>query len=113
MQIKSYESIKKLQEGGPMPAAPEQGAPAQGGAEEQLAQLAQQLVQMLLQQIGDPQAVMAVLQMAMEMLQQAAQGPVGAAPEEGQAFMRKGGKLVKCSGKMKSKKACGGAKLSK
>ena len=104
--------IKAYQEGGPMPAAPEQ-APAQGGAEEQLAQLAQQLVQMLLQQIGDPQAVMAVLQMAMEMLQQAAQGPVGAAPEEGQAFMRKGGKLVKCGGKMKSKKACGGAKLSK
>jgi len=103
--------IKKFQEGGAAPAAPA-AAPAQGGAEEQLAQLAQQLVEMLMQQIGDPQAVMMVLQMAAEMLQSAAQGPVGA-PEEGQAFMRKGGKLVKCGGKMKSKKACGGAKLSK
>ena len=105
--------IKAYQEGGPMPAAPEQGAPAQGGAEEQLAQLAQQLVEMLMQQIGDPQAVMMVLQMAAEMLQGAAQQPVGAAPEEGQAFMRKGGKLMKCGAKMKSKKACGSAKLSK
>ena len=108
--------IKKFQEGGPMPAeAPvEQGAPAQGGAEEQLAQLAQQLVEMLLQQIGDPQAVMMVLQMAAEMLQGAAQQPVGAAPAEGQAFMRKGGKLYKCGGKTKkTKKACGGSKLSK
>ena len=99
--------IKKFQEGGAAPAAPEQGAPVQGGAEEQLAQLAQQLIQMLLQQLQDPNAVMAVLQMAAEMLQQAAQ-PVGQAPEEGQSFMRKGGKLVKCGGKMKSKKACGG-----
>lgn len=99
--------IKAFQEGGPMPAAPEQ-APAQGGAEEQLAQLAQQLVEMLLQQIGDPQAVMMVLQMAAEMVQGAAQGPVGAAPEEGQAFMRQGGVLKKCGGKMKSKKTCGG-----
>lgn len=104
--------IKAYQEGGPMPEAPEQGAPMQGGAEEQLAQLAQQLVQMLMQQIGDPQAVLMVLQMAAEMLQSASQ-PVGAAPEEGQAFMRKGGKLMKCGAKMKSKKACGGAKLSK
>lgn len=104
--------IKKFQEGGPMPEAPEQGAPTQGGAEEQLAQLAQQLVQMLMQQIGDPQAVLMVLQMAAEMLQSAAQ-PVGAAPEEGQAFMKKGGKIMKCGSKMKSKKACGGVKLSK
>ena len=97
--------IKAYQEGGQVPA---QGAPAQGGAEEQLAQLAQQLVEMLMQQIGDPNAVMAVLQMAMEMLQQAAsQQPVGAAPEEGQAFMRKGGVIMKCGAKMK-KKACGG-----
>lgn len=104
MQIKAYEEVKKLQEGGQMAAAP--AAPAQGGDEEQLAQLAQQLVEMLMQQIGDPQAVMMVLQMAAEMLQGAAQGPVGA-PEEGQAFMRKGGKLIKCGGKMKkSKKSC-------
>ena len=115
MQIKSYESIKKFQEGGAMPADTNQApasAPAQGGVEEQLAQLAQQLVEMLMQQIGDPQAVMMVLQMAAEMLQGATQ-PVGTAPEEGQAFMRKGGKIMKCGAKMKSKKACGGAKLSK
>ena len=45
MQIKSYESIKKFQEGGAMPADTNQApaaAPAQGGVEEQLAQLAQQ-----------------------------------------------------------------------
>lgn len=98
-----------------MPADPNQApaaAPAQGGVEEQLAQLAQQLVEMLMQQIGDPQAVMMVLQMAAEMLQGATQ-PVGTTPEEGQAFMRKGGKIMKCGAKMKSKKACGGAKLSK
>lgn len=115
MQIKSYENVKKFQEGGALPADSSQGAapaPAQGGVEEQLAQLAQQLVEMLMQQIGDPQAVMMVLQMAAEMLQ-GAQQPVGAVPEEGQAFMKKGGKIVKCGAKMKSKKACGGAKLSK
>lgn len=115
MKIKSYDSIKKLQEGGALPADPSQGAapaPAQGRVEEQLARLAQQLVEMLMQQIGDPQAVMMVLQMAAEMLQ-GAQQPVGAVPEEGQAFMRKGGKIMKCGAKMKSKKACGGAKLSK
>lgn len=117
MQIKSYENVKKLQEGGALPADSSQGAApapasAQGRVEEQLAQLAQQLVEMLMQQIGDPQAVMMVLQMAAEMLQ-GAQQPVGAVPEEGQAFMRKGGKIMKCGAKMKSKKACGGAKLSK
>ena len=105
--------IKKFQQGGPAPvaeAAPEQapmeaGAPAQGGAEEQLAQVAQQLLQMLLQEIGDPNAVAAVLQMAMEMLQQVAQGGAGA-PQEAPVF-KKGGKLVKnakCGAKMKVKK---------
>lgn len=81
-------------EGAPMPE--EAGAPMeQGRAEEQLAQLAQQLVEMLLQQIGDPNAVMMILQMAMEMLQDAAQQ---------QPVFKKGGKLVrkaKCG--MKSK----------
>ena len=50
--------------------------------------MAGQLVDMLMQQIGDPQAVMAVLQMAAEMVGQAAQGP---AP----AYQRQGGKLVR------------------
>lgn len=98
-------SARKYQDGGamadpnaaPAGAAPvegapmEQGAPAQGSAEEQLAQVAQQLLQMLLQEIGDPNAVAAVLQMAMEMLQQAAQG--GASQE--QPVFKKGGKLCK------------------
>ena len=56
---------------------------------------------MLLQEIGDPNAVAAVLQMAMEMLQQAAQG---GAPQEAPVF-KKGGKIAKC------KKACGGLKV--
>lgn len=85
--------VKKFQQGGPVEAAPAEevpmdGAPMeQGGAEEQMAQLAQQLVEMLLQQIGDPNAVMMVLQMAMEMLQSAAQ--------QSQPVFRKGGKLVR------------------
>ena len=102
--------IKKYQMGGAAPvaeAAPEQapvegGAPVQGGAEEQLAQVAQQLLQMLLQEIGDPNAVAAVLQMALEMLSQAAQGGQQEAP-----VFKKGGKLVKnakCGAKMKVKK---------
>ena len=85
--------VKKFQQGGPVEAAPAEevpmeGAPMeQGSAEEQMAQLAQQLVEMLLQQIGDPNAVMMVLQMAMEMLQGAAQ--------QSQPVFRKGGKLVR------------------
>ena len=107
--------LRKYQMGGAAPeAAPvEEGSPVQGGApaeggapaggaEEQLAQVAQQLLQMLLQEIGDPNAVAAVLQMAMEMLSQASQG--GGAPQEAPVF-KKGGKLAKC------KKACGGGGL--
>jgi hypothetical protein len=97
--------LRKYQMGGAAPeAAPvQEGAPAEGGApveggapaggaEEQLAQVAQQLVQMLMQEIGDPNAVAAVLQMAMEMLQQMAQG--GGASQEAPVF-RRGGKLMK------------------
>lgn len=97
--------IKKFQVGGSAPAvpaedptmaaAPEQGA-AMGGAEDQLAQLAGQLLEMLLQQLGDPQAVMMVLQAAMEMLQSSAQ-------EQAPVFKR-GGKMAKRS----CKKSCGG-----
>lgn len=97
--------LRKYQMGGPAPApaegAPaEGGAPAQGGAEEQLAQVAEQLLQMLLQEIGDPNAVAAVLQMAMEMLQQSAGG---GAPQEAPVF-KKGGKMckkAKCGTKIK------------
>ena len=109
-------SARKYQDGGamtdpnaaPAGAAPvegapmEQGAPTQGNAEEQLAQVAGQLLQMLLNELGDPNAVAMVLQTALEMLSQAAQG----APQE-QPVFRKGGKIVnkaKCGTKMKVKK---------
>lgn len=92
--------IGRFQEGGAMPEDPamagapagaEAGAPEAGapeGGEDQLAGLAQQLVEMLMQQIGDPQAVGAVLQMALEMVSQAG------APEA-PAYQRMGGKLVR------------------
>lgn len=99
--------VKKFQQGGPVEAAPAEAMPQevpmegeapmeQGSAEEQMAQLAQQLLEMLLQQVGDPQAVMMILQMCIEMLQGAA--------EQQQPVFKKGGKLVrkaKCG--MKSK----------
>lgn len=100
--------IKKFQEGGVAPEAAAAPAPEQGGAEEQLAALAQQLVEMLLQQVGDPQAVMAVLQMAAEMLQGAAGAPAGAAPE-GEPVFKAGGKISRrCKCGCKAEK---GAKL--
>lgn len=96
--MKFSEKIMKLQEGGPMPAeASAEGASMEGGApaeqapqggEEQLQQIAGRLVDMLMQQIGDPQAVMAILQMAAEMVAQAAQP----APP---AYQRQGGRLVR------------------
>lgn len=104
--------IKKFQAGGmapeavPVEAAPvEAEAPVQGeqmGAEEQLAQIAQQLLQMLLQEIGDPNAVAVVLQMAMEMLAQAAEA---GGPQEAPVFKR-GGRIARhsCGSKMKVKK---------
>lgn len=90
--------VKKFQQGGPVEAVPADGAPVEAapveggapeaaGAEEQMAQLAQQLLEMLLQQVGDPNAVMMILQMCMEMLQSAAQ--------QAQPVFRRGGKLVR------------------
>lgn len=102
--MKFNSKVLRFQEGGPMPAedpamaqggAPEgapmgpEGAPAgPEGPEAQLQQLAGQLVEMLMQQIGDPRAVMAVLQMAAEMVGQAAQGGEP-------AYQRQGGRLVR------------------
>lgn len=88
--------IAKFQEGGPMPAedqtmatAPEAAPEEQGAApEDQMAQMAQQLVDMLMQQIGDPAAVQALLQMALDMISQAAQ------PQPA-AYQRQGGRLVR------------------
>jgi hypothetical protein len=102
MRIKE---IKYMQEGGqmgtPVAAPVEGGAPAEmGGApqggEDQLAALAGQLLEALLQQLGDPQAVMAVLETAMQMLQEAA--------GQGQPVFKKGGVLAKKGCKMAKKK---------
>ena len=77
--------VLKFQEGGVAPeqGAPEQGAPAGAGAEEQLAQMAQQIVQ----QLG-PEASAALAQMIMQLLQG------GAQPQGQPTYQRKGGKLV-------------------
>jgi hypothetical protein len=83
--------FKKFQMGGEMPAsqAPvEGGAPAQGGGpEEQLAQMAQQIIQ----QIG-PEAAAMLAQMIAQMLESMqAQAPAQEAP----VYAKKGGKLVR------------------
>lgn len=89
----SKKLLSYLQEGGQIPAeeaaaqAPAEGAQAQGG-DEAIMQVAQQLVQMLMQQVGDPQAVTAILQAALEMVASAAQ-------EAQPTFQRKGGRLVR------------------
>lgn len=92
--------VKFLQEGGPMGDPAMQGAPAeaapapeaaqaQGAAPEQaMQQLAGQLVEMLLQQVQDPAIVAQILQLALDMLSQAA------APAQPQ-FQRQGGRLVR------------------
>lgn len=92
--MKFNSKVLFMQEGGPMPeeqGAPmpaEAGAPAPQGGEDPVAGLAGQLVEMLMQQVGDPQMVMAILQTAMEMVGKAAQP---AAPQ----FQRRGGKMCR------------------
>ena len=92
--MKFNSKVLFMQEGGPMPeeqGAPmpaEAGAPAPEGGEDPVAGLAGQLVEMLMQQVGDPQMVMAILQTAMEMVGQASQS---AAPQ----FQRRGGKICR------------------
>ena len=92
--MKFNSKVLFMQEGGPMPEeqdAPmpaEAGAPAPQGGEDPVAGLAGQLVEMLMQQVGDLQMVMAILQAAMEMVGQAAQP---AAPQ----FQRRGGKMYR------------------
>lgn len=92
--------VGKFQEGGampsnePVPANPEANAPAPAEApapapEEQMQQFAGQLVQMLLEQVGDPALVSQILQMALDMVSQAAPAP---APAQ---FQRLGGKLTR------------------
>lgn len=97
--MKFSKKVLFAQEGGPVvpeeAAAPapsaEGGAPVEGGApspEEQLQGMGLQLADMLLQQIGDPQAALMVLQIAAEAIQQQA------APAEPQ-FRRQGGKIYR------------------
>ena len=84
--------VKKFQAGGPAPeemggaGAP---APAQepqaGGAEEQLAQMAMQIIQ----QLG-PEASAALAQMIVELLKQGQ-----AAPQNEPVYAKQGGKLVR------------------
>ena len=91
--------VGKFQEGGampsnePVPANPEANAPAPAEApaptpEEQMQQFAGQLVQMLMEQVGDPAIVSQILQMALDMVSQAA------APAQ-PGFARMGGRLVR------------------
>ena len=76
--------IKKFQEGGQV----EQGQPQGGGAEEQIAQMAQQIIE----QVGVEGAAMLV-QMIMQLLQGAAQQ--GGGEPQGQPVMqRRGGRLT-------------------
>jgi len=89
--------VKKLQMGGPAPeAAPQGGAPAPeqggqpqgGGPEEQIAAMAQQIIQ----QLG-PEASAMLAQIIMQMLQGAAGGGEEASQGE-PVYAKKGGKLV-------------------
>lgn len=98
--------VTKFQEGGQMtPAEQPAAAPApamegQMSGEEQLAQIAGQVVQSLLEAVQDPNMVMQILEMALQMVQEAA--------GQGQPIFKCGGKLVK-----KAKKASCGAKMAK
>ena len=74
--------VSKLQEGGPVEQS---AAPAQAGPEEQIMQLAQQLIQ----QLG-PEGVTMLVQVLAEMLQGAAQQ----SPQQAPVMARRGGKLV-------------------
>lgn len=87
--------VIKFQEGGQAPApAPAEGgatAPAQGGGpEEQIAQMAQQIVQ----QLG-PEAAAMLAQTIMQMLQGGGGGEQAPAP----AYAKQGGKLVRVARK--------------
>lgn len=81
--------VKFLQEGGPMPAQEQGGAPApapqQGPGPEQIAQ---EVLQMLLQQLGDPALVGQVLEICMAMLSEASQAPQPVYARQGGKFIR-------------------------
>lgn len=101
--MKFGKQILFAQEGAPMPYPEEQGdamneqsapvqeqVPTEGqqNSEQQLIEVANQLVEMLLQQTNDPRVVMMILQTAMEILNQQAKST---AP----VMQRHGGRLVR------------------
>lgn len=77
--------VKKLQEGGQVAPAP--GGEAGPGPEEQIMQMAQQIIQ----QLG-PEAAAVLAQAIIEMLQGA--GGAEEAPQGEPVYAKKGGKLV-------------------
>ena len=83
--------VLKFQEGGAAPApAPASGAPAQGpGPEEQIAAMAQQIVE----QLG-PEAAAMLAQMIMQMLQGGGEPQPEAVPQGEPVYAKQGGKLV-------------------
>ena len=88
LKINKKMKLRKFQEGGAMapeaaPApTPEQGGqPQSGGVEEQVAQMAQQIIQRL-----GPEAAAMLAEMIMQMLQ-------GAAQQSQPTYQRKGGKM--------------------
>lgn len=79
--------MKYFQEGGAMP---QEAAPApEAGAQDQMMQQLAQLAQQLLQELG-PDAAAMLAQIIMEMLQGGQEMP---APEQQPAFQRNGGRL--------------------
>lgn len=91
--MKLNESVRKFQEGGPMPSAP---APEQGGqgGGDPLAQLAEAAMQAL--QTDDCEAMKAVCAGFLQLVQEAMSGssaPSGAPAQEGQPMYRLGGKI--------------------
>ena len=99
MEVKP--KVKKFQEGGPAPmpaeqptpAEPQSGAPAEGGADQMLMQLAQMAAEAL--QSGDCNTALAVCEGFMGLIQQASQGQGGEAAPQGEPVYKRGGTLVR------------------
>ena len=98
MEVKP--KVKKFQEGGrapmpadqPMPAEPQGGAPAEGGVEQVLMQLAQMASEAL--QSGDCNTALSVCDGFVQLVQQLTQGQPGPEAPQGEPVYKKGGKLV-------------------
>lgn len=88
--------VKVYQQGGPMEGAQTAEAPAQGGQDAAMQQLAQ-IAEQIINELG-PEGAMALAQMIMEMVQ--------GAEQQGEPIFKRGGKIVK-----KAKKAACGSKM--